>query len=50
LFGLARRAGLDLKELIAERFQVRRPDDLPMKAASSLIDELKRSTDAEPAA
>lgn len=50
LFGLARRAGLDLKQLVTERFGVRRPDDLAMKQASVLIDELKRTADAEPAA
>lgn len=50
LFGLARRAGIDLKQLIAERFQVRRPDDLSMKVASNLIDELKQTVDTNPAA
>ena len=50
LFGLARRAGFDLKQLIAERFQVRRPDDLSIKDASMLIDELRRVTESTPAA
>lgn len=50
LHGLARRAGLDLKQLVAERFQVRRPDDLAVRQASALIDDLRRAADAHPAA
>jgi hypothetical protein len=41
LFGLSKRANINLRQLIGERYSVGRPDDLEIGQASRLIDELK---------
>jgi hypothetical protein len=41
---LARRLGVDLDAILAERHGVSRPDDLTLVEASRLIDELKRES------
>jgi hypothetical protein len=38
---IANRAGVNLSELLRERFNVGRPDDLSIGDASTLIDDLK---------
>ena len=46
IFGIARRKGVDLEALLYDRCQVQRPDDLAVRQASSLIDELRSMGDA----
>jgi len=41
IIAIARSQKLDLKPLLQSRFRISRPDDLSIKEASSLIDELK---------
>ena len=41
IFGIARRQGVELAALFHDRCQVQRPDDLAVRQASSLIDELR---------
>jgi hypothetical protein len=41
LFGIARQKGVDLKALLQNRCQVQRADDLTVRQASTLIDELR---------
>jgi hypothetical protein len=41
IYGIARSRGLDLSQLLHERFKVRQPASLNIKEASRLIDELK---------
>jgi hypothetical protein len=43
LYAITRSQGLDLKSVLQGRFRVGRPDDLTIKEASALIDELKKS-------
>jgi hypothetical protein len=43
IFAITRSQGLDMTQLLRERFHVDRPDDLTLKQASSLIDELKKA-------
>ena len=43
IFALARRQRIDPQRLVSERFDVDRPEDLSIREASSLIDELKRT-------
>jgi hypothetical protein len=45
IYAMARRVGVDLGALLLTRFQVRRPDDLTLRQASSVIDELKGTGD-----
>ena len=42
IFAIARRNRLDPKNLLLERFGLERPEDLSIRDASSLIDDLKR--------
>jgi len=42
IFAIARRNRLDPKSLVLERFGLDRPEDLSIRDASSLIDDLKR--------
>ncbi len=42
IFAIARRNQLDPKNLLLERFGLERPEDLSIRDASSLIDDLKR--------
>jgi hypothetical protein len=42
IFGIARRYGLDPQQLVNERFNVQAADQLSIRQASQLIDELKR--------
>ena len=42
IFAIARRNRLDPKDLVLERFGLERPEDLSIRDASSLIDDLKR--------
>lgn len=44
IFAIARRQGLDPKALVQRRFSVGRIDDLTIREASSMIDELKRDS------
>jgi len=48
LYGIARQQGVDLGRLLQERCHVARPDEVTIRQASALIDELK-STSAQPA-
>jgi hypothetical protein len=41
IFAIAKSQGLELASLLQERFQVSRPEDLSLKEASQLIDDLK---------
>ncbi len=41
IFAITRDQGIDLREFLKDRFHVSRPDDLTLKEASSVIDELK---------
>jgi hypothetical protein len=41
IFAITRSQKLDMKQLLQERFRVGRPEDLNIKEASALIDELK---------
>jgi len=41
IIAIARSQKLDLKPLLQSRFHINRPDDLSIKEASALIDELK---------
>jgi hypothetical protein len=43
IFAITRSQSLDMTRLLRERFHVDRPDDLTLKQASSLIDELKKA-------
>jgi hypothetical protein len=43
LFAITKGQGINLARLVQERFQVRRADDLNIKQASQLIEELKKS-------
>ncbi len=43
LFAITRGQGIDLNQLLRNRFHVGRADDLTIKEASALIDELKKS-------
>lgn len=45
IYGISRQKGVDLKALLQDRCQVQRPDDLTVRQASKMIDEL-RATDA----
>ncbi len=42
IFAIARRNRVDPKDLVLERFGLDRPEDLSIRDASSLIDDLKR--------
>lgn len=42
LFAIAKSQRLDLSQVLRDRFHVARPDDLSLKEASNLIDQLKR--------
>jgi len=42
IFAIARRNRVDPKDLVLERFGLERPEDLSIRDASSLIDDLKR--------
>lgn len=42
IFAIARRQRVDPANLVRERFNVDRPEDLSIREASSLIDDLKR--------
>ena len=42
IFAIARRNRVDPKNLVLERFGLERPEDLSIRDASSLIDDLKR--------
>ena len=42
IFAIARRNRVDPKNLLLERFGLERPEDLSIRDASSLIDDLKR--------
>jgi len=46
ILGIARRKGVDLEALLYDRCQVQRPDDLVVRQASLLIDELRSMGDA----
>ncbi len=41
LFAIAKSNGLDINSIVQDRFRVSRPDDLSIKEASALIDDLK---------
>jgi hypothetical protein len=43
IYGIARNQHIDLAQFLQERFQVERPDDLTIREASQVIDELKSS-------
>ena len=43
IFAIARSQGMDVHQLLRDRFNVGRPDDLTVKEASQLIDSLKSS-------
>jgi hypothetical protein len=43
IYAIARSQRIDVPTMLRARFQVGRPDDLNIKEASSLIDELKRT-------
>ena len=43
IFAIARRNRVDPSQVVRERFQVTRPEDLSIREASSLIDELKQA-------
>ena len=43
IFAIGRRQGLDPKAVVLERFGLERLEDLSIRQASSLIDDLKRS-------
>ena len=42
IFAIARRNRVDPKDLVLERFGLERPEDLSIRDASTLIDDLKR--------
>ncbi len=44
LYAITQRQGTDLHKLLRERFDVERPEELSLKAASSLIDSLKSAS------
>ena len=44
IFAIARRQRLDPSSLVRDRFRVQRPEDLSIREASSLIDDLKRGS------
>ena len=44
IHAISGRHGVDLQSLLTSRFQVAKPDDLSIRQASSLIDELKNGT------
>jgi len=46
LYGITRQQGVDLAKLLRDRCRVERPDDLTIRQASSLIDDLKSTGDA----
>ncbi len=48
IFAIARRQQVDPATVARERFNVERPEDLSIREASSLIDELKRRTTEVP--
>lgn len=43
IYAIARQYRLRLDNILKDRFQVERPEDLTIKEASSIIDELKKS-------
>ena len=43
IYAIARSQGMDVHQLLRDRFNVGRPDDLTVKEASQLIDSLKSS-------
>jgi hypothetical protein len=43
IYAISRKSGIVLDELLHERCRVRRPDELTLQQASTLIDELKRT-------
>ncbi len=47
IFAITRSQGLNLGQLLRDRFQVERADDLSLKQASALIDELKKSANGK---
>jgi hypothetical protein len=47
IFAIARAKQINVHSLLRQRFQVGRPDDLDIKQASNLIDELKGSGDGQ---
>ena len=47
IYAIARSQRLDLTPFLLERFQVRRPDDLTIRDASQVIDELKSTENRE---
>lgn len=44
IFAIAKSGKLDLKRILQDRFKVAKPEDLGIKEASALIDELKKSS------
>ena len=48
IFAITKRQGLDHHKLISERYRVHRLEDLSLREASSLIDELKNGTGVRP--
>ena len=46
--GIAQRRGVDLGALLREGFDVERPEDLSVRGASSLIDQLKHQNGKQP--
>jgi len=47
IYAIARRERIELPQFLQERFQIARPDDLSITDASSLIDELKGTTQGD---
>jgi hypothetical protein len=47
IYAIVRQQGLDLTELLHDRCRVQRPEELTIRQASGLIDQLKSSTPAE---
>ena len=48
IFAITKRQGLDPHKLISERYRVQRLEDLSLREASSLIDELKNGAGVRP--
>ena len=48
IFAISKRQGLDPKSLVSERYRVYRMEDLTIREASALIDELKNGAGVRP--
>jgi hypothetical protein len=48
IFAISKRQGLDPHAVISERFRVHRMEDLTIREASALIDDLKNGTGVRP--